>query len=47
MKKSELQTLRQYVGDPDSLFGIRDLTFNDGPRAVCALWRWTTAAALR
>ena len=31
MKKSELQTLRQYVGDPDSLFGIRDLTFNDGP----------------
>ena len=31
MKKSELQTLRQYVGDPDSLFGIRDYTFNDGP----------------
>ena len=31
MKKSEMQTLRQYVGDLDSIFGIKDYTYNDGP----------------
>ena len=31
MKKSEMQALRQYVGDLDALCGIKDYTFNDGP----------------
>ena len=31
MKKSEMQTLRQYVGDLDAIFGIKDYTYNDGP----------------
>ena len=30
MKKSDLMTLRQYVGDINTVIGITDYTFNEG-----------------
>ena len=31
MKKSDLARLRMYAGNLDTLFGVKDYTFNDGP----------------
>ena len=31
MKKSELTNLRKYAGNPETIFGAKDYTYNDGP----------------